>query len=114
MKRWSLNYIEQWDTKPNEQGLSAIMLVIKAKNGEKWVVQCKRWRTPTGESIVRDFYGTMQHNKAVQGAIIATNGFSQAAIEWAKGKPIHLYTGDDFLKYWQKIKKQQDEKLTAG
>jgi hypothetical protein len=56
-------------------------VVVKAKNGEKWIVQCKRWRTPAGESIVRDFYGTMQHEKAAQGAIIATSGFSQAAME---------------------------------
>jgi HJR/Mrr/RecB family endonuclease len=57
-------------------GDHGVDVVVKAKNGEKWVVQCKRWRTPAGESIVRDFYGTMQHEKANQGAIIATEGFS--------------------------------------
>ena len=88
-------------------GDHGVDVVVKAKNGEKWVVQCKRWRTPAGESIVRDFYGMMQHEKAAQGAIIATSGFSQPAIEWAKGKPLYLYNGKDFLRFWEKVKKQQ-------
>jgi hypothetical protein len=88
-------------------GDHGVDVVVNAKNGEKWVVQCKRWRTPAGESIVRDFYGMMQHEKAAQGAIIATSGFSQPAIEWAKGKPLYLYNGKDFLGLWEKVKKQQ-------
>jgi hypothetical protein len=88
-------------------GDHGVDVVVKAKNGEKWVVQCKRWRTPAGESIVRDFFGMMQHEKAAQGAIIATSGFSQAAKEWAKGKPLYLYNGNDFVNLWQRAKKQQ-------
>jgi hypothetical protein len=95
-------------------GDHGVDVLIKAKNGEKWIVQCKRWRTHTGESIVRDFYGTMQHAKASQGAIIATSGFSQAAIEWAKGKPLYLYNGNDFLRLWEKVKKQQHPELKTG
>lgn len=88
-------------------GDHGVDVVVKAKNGEKWVVQCKRWRTPAGKSIVRDFFGMMQHEKAAQGAIIATSGFSQAAKEWAKGKPLYLYNGNDFVNLWQRAKKQQ-------
>ncbi len=90
-------------------GDHGVDVVVNAKNGEKWVVQCKRWRTPAGESIVRDFYGMMQHEKAAQGAIIATRGFTRPAMEWAKGKPLHLYDGKDFLSLWEKIKKQQNQ-----
>ena len=89
-------------------GDHGVDVVVNAKRREKWVVQCKRWRTPAGEFIVRDFYGMMQHEKAAQGAIIATTGFSQAAAEWAKGKPLYLYNGNDFLKINEKSKKQQD------
>ena len=95
-------------------GDHGVDVVIKAKNGEKWIVQCKRWRTPAGESIVRDFYGTMQHEKAAQGAIIAISGFSQAAIAWTKGKPLYLYNGDEFLRIWKKIMKQNHQKKKAG
>jgi len=95
-------------------GDHGVDVVVKAKNGEKWIVQCKRWRTPAGETIVRDFYGTMQHEKAAQGAIIATSGFSQAAMEWAKGKPLYLYNGNDFLKLWEKVKKQQHQEIETS
>lgn len=95
-------------------GDHGVDVVVKAKNGEKWVIQCKSWRTPAGESIVRDFYGTMQHGKAAQGAIIATGGFSKAAIEWAKGKPLFLYDSNDFLRLWQKVKKQQPQGTQPG
>ena len=90
-------------------GDHGVDVVVNAKNGEKWVVQCKRWRTPAGESIVRDFYGMMQHEKAAQGAIIATRGFTRPAMEWAKGKPLHLYDGKDFLRLWEQIKKQHNQ-----
>ncbi len=93
---------------------SRLCAVVKAKNGEKRVVQCKRWRTLVGEPIIRDFYGTMQHEKAAQGAIIATKGFSQAAIRWAKGKPISLYDGNDFIRFWKRVKKQQSRKAKTG
>jgi hypothetical protein len=88
-------------------GDHGVDVVVNAKNGEKWVVQCKRWRTPAGESIVRDFYGMMQHEKAAQGAIIATTGFTPPAIKWAKGKPLYLYNGNDFLRMLKKAKKKK-------
>jgi hypothetical protein len=94
-------------------GDHGVDVVVKAKNGEKWVVQCKRWRTPAGESIVRDFYGTMQHEKAAQGAIISTRGFTQPAKDWAKGKPLYLYDGDDFIKLWKRTKKQQSLRVNS-
>ena len=90
-----------------KSGDHGVDVVIKAKNGEDWIVQCKRWRKPVGEPTIRDFYGTLQHEKAHQGAIIALSGFSRPAKEWAKGKPIMLYDGEDFLKQWHRIEKQQ-------
>ncbi len=86
-----------------QRGDHGVDVLVKAKNGEKWIVQCKRWRKPVGEAIVRDFYGTLQHEKADQGAIIATKGFTQAAKTWAKGKPIKLYSGEDFLRAWRRV-----------
>ncbi len=88
-------------------GDHGVDVVVDAKNGEKWVVQCKRWRGKVGEPQVRDFYGTMQHEKVEQGAIITTGGFSRPARNWARGKPIHLYDGEAFLKAWKKSQKLQ-------
>ena len=90
-----------------KSGDHGVDILVNAKNGEKWVVQCKRWRTPVGESVVRDFYGTMQHEKAAQGAIITASRFTKPAIEWAKGKPIRLYNGEQLLKIWNRAKQKQ-------
>jgi hypothetical protein len=88
-------------------GDHGVDVVVDAKNGQRWVVQCKRWRKQVGEPIVRDFYGTMQHEKAAQGAIVATSGFTPQAAEWAKGKPLHLYDGEEFMKLWSRAGSQQ-------
>ena len=53
---------------------------------------------------MRDFYGTMHHEEATQGAIIAASKFRRQTQEWAKGKPIHLYDGAEFLKVWHRAK----------
>ncbi len=87
-------------------GDHGVDVVVKAKDGRKMVVQCKRWRGPVGEPMVRDFYGAMQHEKAAKGTIFATNGFTDKAIEWAKGKPLLLYDGKKFLELWKKAEKK--------
>jgi hypothetical protein len=89
-------------------GDHGVDVVVKSKDGKKMIVQCKRWRKPVGEPIVREFYGTMQHEKAAHGTIIGTSGFTQQAIEWAKGKPISLHDGNKFISMWQESKKQKD------
>lgn len=84
-------------------GDHGVDVVVEAKNGEKWVVQCKRWRGTVGERVVREFYGTMLHEKADKGAIITTGFFTPQAKEWAKGKPIFLYDGEEFLRIWRRV-----------
>ena len=100
--------------KTGASGDHGVDVIIKSKDGKKMIVQCKRWRKPVGESIVRDFYGTMQHEKAAQGTIIATSGFTQQAKEWAKGKPISLYDGNTFIEMWQQSKQQKSLAQQGG
>jgi HJR/Mrr/RecB family endonuclease len=80
-------------------GDHGVDVVVKAKNGEKWVVQCKRWRGNVGEPIVRDFYGVVHHEKADRGTLITSGGFTEQARAWAKGKPLTLVDGPQFMKY---------------
>jgi restriction system protein len=82
-------------------GDHGVDVLVQAQNGEKWVVQCKRWRGSVGEPVVRDFYGTIQHEKADKGTLITTGKFTAQAHEWAKGKPISLYDGERFLEVWK-------------
>jgi hypothetical protein len=74
---------------------------VETKDGEGWIVQCKRWRGRVGEAAIRDFYGVMQHEKADKGLVVATGGFTESAREWARGKPIRLCDYELYLKWWQ-------------
>lgn len=60
------------------------------KDNEFAIVQCKRHANPIGESVVRDFFGALQHEGADHGFIITTSRFTDSAHKWAKGKRIIL------------------------
>ncbi len=86
-------------------------IVIVAKSGQHWIAQCKQWRGAVGESVVREFYAAMAREHAMQGAIITTARFTPKAVQWAQGKPIHLYDGPAFLQVLQRIKGTNFETL---
>ena len=69
-------------------------IIVTPNEGEKWVVQCKRYSGSVGEPIVRDLFGTMQHEVAQRAYLITTGSFTAQALEWAEGKPMVLYDGD--------------------
>jgi restriction system protein len=75
------------------QGDHGVDVVLRAPNGEKEIVQCKRYQGQVGEPIVRDFFGAMLHENAVCGYIVTTGEFTQQAKSWARGKPIELIDG---------------------
>lgn len=75
------------------QGDHGVDVILRAPNGEKEVVQCKRYQGQVGEPIVRDFFGAMMHENAVRGYIVTTGEFTQQAKDWARGKPIELIDG---------------------
>lgn len=83
-------------------GDHGVDVIVKTKNGEKCVVQCKRWKGYVGEPVVRDFYGVVLHEKADKGIIISSGKFSRPAQEWARGKPIALYDGEKFVQLWRR------------
>ena len=79
-------------------------IVIVTKSGEHWLALCKQWRGAVGESVVREFHAAMLREHAAQGAIISTAHFTPKAVEWAQGKPLHLYDGQAFLQILQRVK----------
>ncbi len=83
-----------------------VSVIVGARNGQKWIVQCRQWRGAVGEVVVREFYTLMRREHAAQGAIITTARFTPKAREWAKGKPIHLYDGIEFLKAMKRIREK--------
>ena len=86
-------------------------IVVVSKTGQHWIAQCKQWRGAVGESVVREFYAAMLREHATQGAIITTAHFTPKAVQWAQGKPIHLYDGPAFLQALQRIQGASLENL---
>lgn len=78
------------------------VLVYDGK-GEKWVVQCKRYKGTVGEPILRDLLGTMLHERATRAFLMTTGRVSYKAHEWISDKPITIYQGEGLvrlLKRW--------------
>jgi restriction system protein len=90
---------------------NAAHVIVQALNGQKWIVQCRQWRGAVGETVVREFLVLMEQEQAVQGAIITTAKFTPRARDWAKGKALHLYDGDEFS---QAIKRIRSRKNPVG
>jgi len=72
-----------------------IDLVIE-KNSNRYIVQCKQWRTvKVGVKVAREMYGTM-HSVNAQGVIIITSGLlTQETKNLAHDRPINLVEGNE-------------------
>lgn len=79
-------------------GDHGVDVVVTTSEGEKWIVQCKRYSGSVGEPVVRDLYGTLLHENAQQAYLITTGGLTRQAVEWAEGKPIVLYDGEGLVR----------------
>lgn len=74
-------------------GDHGVDLELNGPKGRRAVVQCKRYQNTVGEEIVRDLYGTLIHEAADRAFLVTTAEISNAAHEWADGKPITLIDG---------------------
>lgn len=72
--------------------------LLLSAGGRRAVVQCKRYRSRVGASVVRETVGVMLHHKAQGAFVVALSGFTKPAIEWAKGKPIKLIDGGQLIR----------------
>lgn len=77
-------------------GDEGVDLVLN-RSAERSVVQCKRYRGQVGQSEIRDFYGTVIHEKAKRGFFVTTGTFSLPSQVWAEGKNLVLVDGSDLL-----------------
>lgn len=78
-------------------GDHGVDVLVATDEGEKWIVQCKRYSGSVGEPVVRDLYGTLQHEGAQRAYLITTGGLTRQAVAWAEGKPIVLYDGEGLV-----------------
>ena len=97
-----MGYKSQLTSNTGDHGIDVLLINPK---GQKEVVQCKQWNKQVGEPQVRDLFGTMQHEKAVRGWLVAPRGFSAPAKRWANGKSIDLIDDEELTKLLQIISK---------
>lgn len=80
--------------------------------------QCKAWSNIVGVSLIRELYGVMASEKVEQGYFFTTSSFSNDAIEFAKGKKLKLFDGNQQIKMILSLSKQEQVRLikvaTAG
>lgn len=91
-------------------GDHGVDVVVQTAQGEKWIVQCKRYNGSVGEPVVRDLYGTMLHEEAQQAYLITTSSFTRQAQAWVLGKPIVLYDGENLIKLIRRTQSAKSRK----
>jgi restriction system protein len=80
------------------------------KDGQKSIVQCKRWNAKAvNASVVREMFGLMVAESAGQVIIITTGNFTADAQAFAAGKPIHLIDGLELLPLVQSVQNKYSE-----
>jgi len=78
---------------PGDQGAD---IILEATTG-RIVVQCKAYTGKVGPQPVRDLCGSMVHHRAAEGWLVAIDGFTESAYEFAHDKPIKLLMIRSFL-----------------
>jgi restriction system protein len=77
-------------------------LVLK-KGTEKYLVQCKHWRSiKVGVPVVRELYGAMAAEGAVGGFVATTGQFTADAKRFVEGRNIRLIDGRQLSKQMNK------------
>ncbi len=71
--------------------------LLMRKDGETIGVQCKRWDAPVGESVVRDFFGSLMGVGAQFGYLVTSSTFTSRAYSFAHNKPMKLIDLDALL-----------------
>lgn len=81
-----------------------------SKDGKKYFVQCKHWKTrKVGVAIVRELYGVIA-GAGVKGGFVVTSGdFTEEAKAFAKGKQLGLINGTKLDKMIRSAQKTMPE-----
>ena len=81
-------------TETGGQGADGGVDLILRKNNEKYLVQCKHWRSlKVGVPVVREFFGAMAAEGAAGGYVVTSGRFTQEAKSFAQGRNIQLIDG---------------------
>lgn len=65
------------------------------KDGKRYLVQCKHWKTKrVGVAVIRELYGVMASSGVAGGYVVTSGEFTEEAKTFAEGKPLMLIDGD--------------------
>jgi len=78
--------------------------LLRVADGKRAIAQCKKWKGNVGQPVVRDLYGAMMHAEVDEAYIVTPSGFTQAAVSFSSGKPIHLIGGPELLKWVERCR----------
>jgi restriction system protein len=74
--------------------------LILHKDREKYLVQCKQWRSlKVGVTVIREFFGVIAAEGAVGGFVVTSGAFTAEAKAFASGRNIKLVEGAE-LNHW--------------
>jgi restriction system protein len=74
--------------------------LIAIRDGEKYLVQCKQWRsTSVGVKVVRELLGVISASGAVGGFVVASGEFTSSAKEFVQGRNIELIDGVEIVNF---------------
>ncbi|MGD2118951.1 MAG: restriction endonuclease [Chromatiales bacterium] len=72
--------------------------LVAIKDGDKYLVQCKQWRsTSVGVKVVRELLGAIAASGAVGGFVVSSGRFTNPAKEFVQGRNISLIDGLDIV-----------------
>ena len=76
------------------------------KDGETWLVQCKRWRQEkVGVKVARELFGVVASERATGGILITTSTFTAEAESFGRGKPLRLIAGEELRRMVDGVRK---------
>lgn len=82
--------------------------LVLYKNGRKSIVQCKRWKSfSINVSLVRELYGVMTAERAVECIFVSSGDYTSDAILFAEDKPIWLIDGAELQQLVAGVKVEQ-------
>ncbi|MDX1662161.1 MAG: restriction endonuclease [Candidatus Promineifilaceae bacterium] len=92
-----------------KSGDGGVDLEVANGRGRRAIVQCKRYQNTVGPETVRELYGTLVHERVAHAFLVSTADISDAAREWARGKPMTLVDGEALIEIATSLRRRLTE-----
>ncbi len=95
-------------------GDMGVDLLLTKENGQRAIVQCKRYRHAITPDIVRELFGTLVHERVAHGFLVTTASISKNTRKWAENKPLTLIDGTMLLEIIAALDEKQRSRGDGG